>query len=180
MSKPYLHAQSSAKKFGGTPEDYIEIHNFMDSSKGAIADNRHRALTHNAWFLVTVLERIKFSNSHVTDIRQSVFSTIVNSDGKHVSVRDVGEQHILEDFKNKFIPSAQDYLSEIEFQPWMNNAQGLPPSFANIGRKKVRPEDTVIDGSRILPTPVPDFPWPGFPCPTKPFPDEPMMPTIKD
>ena len=45
--KPIIHAESSARKFGGQPEDYLEIHNFMDSSKSVIADNRHRALTHN-------------------------------------------------------------------------------------------------------------------------------------
>lgn len=53
MAKPYIHAISSAKRFGGKPEDYIEIHNLMDSSKGAIPDNRHRALTHNSWFFLT-------------------------------------------------------------------------------------------------------------------------------
>lgn len=46
MSKPFIHAQSSAKKFGGIWEDYISIHEFLDSSKSVIADNRHRALTH--------------------------------------------------------------------------------------------------------------------------------------
>ena len=40
MSKPYIHAQSSVRKFGGQPEDYEPIHAFMDCSKGAIADNR--------------------------------------------------------------------------------------------------------------------------------------------
>ncbi len=30
MSKPYIHALSSAKKFGGKPEDYLEIHQLMD------------------------------------------------------------------------------------------------------------------------------------------------------
>jgi len=44
MAKPFIHAESSVKRWGGKPEDYIEIHNLMDSSKGAIADHRHRAL----------------------------------------------------------------------------------------------------------------------------------------
>lgn len=58
MAKPYRHAMSSAKKFGGTPDDYIDIHNLMDSSKSAIGDNRHRALTHNAWFVGSIVELI--------------------------------------------------------------------------------------------------------------------------
>ena len=60
MAKPWIHALSSARKFGGKPEDYIDIHNLMDSSKGSIGDNRHRALTHNTWFIAPEgpLERI--------------------------------------------------------------------------------------------------------------------------
>lgn len=122
MSKPWIHAQSSAKKYGGKPEDYLEIHNLMDSSKSAMPDNRHRALTHNSWFLF-ILERI--------------FGTVMtNSDGKKVSVRDIGEQHILEDFCGKFIPSAQDYLQEMEFKDWMQNGNGHPPSFIKIEKRR--------------------------------------------
>ena len=49
---------SSAKKYGGVAEDYIDIHDFMDSSKAALPDNRHRALTHNSWFISVVIEKI--------------------------------------------------------------------------------------------------------------------------
>ena len=122
MSKPWIHSKNSARKFGGKPEDYLAIHNFMDSSKGAIGDNRHRALTHNSWFVSAdgPLERI--------------FGVVIkNSDNKEVSVRDIGEQHILEDFGMKFIPTAQDYLQEMEFKSWMNNGRtGVPSSFQRI------------------------------------------------
>lgn len=123
MAKPFIHAKSSAKKFGGIPDDYIEIHDLMDSSKMAFPDNRHRACTHNSWFL-GILERI-FGR------------TIKNSDGKEVSVRDIGEQHILEDFKMKFIPTVADYLQEMEIKDWMNNsAKGaVPPSNQKINNK---------------------------------------------
>lgn len=124
MSKPYIHAVSSARRFGGVPEDYIEIHNLMDSSKGAIADNRHRALTHTSWFLSVILERI-------------FGVTITNSVGKKVSVRDIGEQHILEDFGNKFIPTAQDYLERMDFDNWMQNGKGVPNSFKKLEKKTV-------------------------------------------
>ncbi len=122
MAKPWIHAESSAKKFGGKPEDYIEIHNLMDSSKGTIADSRHRALTHNAWFLSTILERI-------------FGVTITNSEGRKISVRDIGEQHILEDFGLRFIPSAQDYLQNIELEEWMISGKGAPPSFARLNKR---------------------------------------------
>ena len=125
MSKPWIHALSSACRFGGRPEDYIEIHKLLDSSKGTIADSRHRALTHTAWFLSTILER--------------VFGVVVtNSEGKKVSVRDVGEQHVLEDFRGRYIPSAQDYLQEIEVKEWMVSGKGPPPSSAKLYRTKLK------------------------------------------
>ena len=123
MAKPWVHAESSARKFGGKPEDYIELHNLLDSSKGTVADSRHRALTHTSWFLSTILERI-------------FGVTITNSEGNQVSVRDVGEQHVLEDFGGRFIPSAQDYLQEMEFKEWMLSGKGAPPSFAKLNRAK--------------------------------------------
>lgn len=121
MAKPMIHAISSAKKWGGVPEDYLEIHQLMDSSKGALPDNRHRALTHNAWFVQPggILERV-FGVS------------FTNSDGKVVQVRDVGEQHILEDFGG-FIPTVQDYLGDVEYEPWLNG--GFPPPSAAGGRR---------------------------------------------
>lgn len=128
MAKPYVHAVNSAKKWGGKPEDYEPIHAFLDSSKAVIADNRHRALTHTSWFVGHVLERVCFPNScpMTADYR---FPYIVNSDGRKVFVRDVGEQHCLEDFGMKYIPSAADYLVFMVFQDWMLNGQsGKPPS----------------------------------------------------
>jgi len=129
MSKPWIHAVSSAKRFGGNPEDYIEIHNLMDSSKATIADSRHRALTHNAWFVGTILEK--------------VFGvTITNSVGKKISTRDIGEQHVLEDFGGRFIPSAQDYLQETEMKEWMVMGRGEPPtSFKRIRFKNPKEKD---------------------------------------
>ena len=130
MAKPHIHAISSARRFGGEPEDYMPIHNLMDQSKGTIADNRHRALTHNAWFIREILPRI-FGD------------TFKNSAGREVSVLDIGEQHVLEDFNNRFIPSAQDYLELMEFQEWMNNARkGEPSSFKLIQKKQEETKTT--------------------------------------
>jgi hypothetical protein len=117
VAKPYSHALSSARRFGGVPDDYIEIHNLLDSSKGSIVDPRHRALTHTTWFLSVILEKI-------------FGVTITNSDGKQISVRDVGEQHVSEDFGGRFIPSAQDYLAEMELKEWMISGKGEPPPSA--------------------------------------------------
>jgi hypothetical protein len=119
--KPMVHAVSSVRKWGGHPDDYMPIHNMMDSSKGTIADSRHRALTHNTWFI-----------GPDGPLEKMFGYEIINSDGRRVSVRDIGEQHVLEDFGNRFIPSAQDYLQEIEMKEWMIAGKGNPPSFAKV------------------------------------------------
>jgi hypothetical protein len=122
MSKPYIHAISSAKKFGGNLEDYLPIHNWFDETKAVISDNRHRALRHHAEGIF-LCERI--------------FGVVItNSEGRKVSVRDVGEQHVLEDFGGKFIPTAQDYIEQMSFADWMNNGKGHPPSYAKISEHR--------------------------------------------
>lgn len=125
MAKPLIHAASAARKWGGEPEDYLEIEDFMDSSKAAFGDNRHRTLTHNSWFIFVV--------------EKCFGHTITNSEGREVSVRDICERHILEDFGNKYIPTVADYLGGMEFQPWMNNGiEGTPPSQRRINHNTTK------------------------------------------
>ena len=108
--KPYLHAKNSVKKYGGRVEDYQEIHDFFDTSKAVMCDVRHRAILHSA-FGIFLLERV-------------FGTTIVNSDGKHVSVRDLGEQHVFEDMG--FIPSMEQWLKNIPVADWMHGAKRKP------------------------------------------------------
>lgn len=119
MAAPYIHAQSSARRFGGKPEEYLELHELMDSTKSAFPDNRHRAITHNSWFATVVIPKI--------------FGAIAtNSDGRTYIPKDVAEQHIQEDFGKRFTPTVQDYLEHMEFIPWMANGPGNPSSAAKI------------------------------------------------
>jgi hypothetical protein len=101
--KPYYHAVSSARKFGGEPCDYVEIHSWFDESKAHMADLRHRALRHHS--------------QGIFECEQRFGTTIVNSDGRRVPVRSVGEQHVMEDLGR--IPSVQDWLGEIRPTEWM-------------------------------------------------------------
>lgn len=119
MGKPMTHARSSARRYGGSPDDYIEIHEFMDGSKGAVADLRHRYLTHNSWFIRHVVEK--------------VFGLeLTNSDERQVSTRQIAEDHVEEDFGG-FIPTAQDWAMAMEMQDWMRpGAGGHPPSVAEV------------------------------------------------
>ena len=157
MAKPFIHAKSSAKRFGGLPADYEEIHDFMDSSKAFIADNRHRAIFHSSAgiFYIEKIFGVNFSGIKAIKDKYSLpdsfeedmikflkesrtnGTTIKNSDGKEISVREIGEQHVLEDFGMKYIPSAQDYIQEMEMKSWMNNGLGEPPtSFKKIEKNK--------------------------------------------
>lgn len=117
MAKPYVHAVSTARRFGGKPEDYLAIHSFLDLSKSVLPDNRHRALTHTTWFLSNVLERV-------------FGATITNSAGRVVSVRDVGEMHVAEDFHGH-IPTAEDFLGELPYHAWMEGREP-PPSHRKV------------------------------------------------
>ena len=105
--KPLLHANVSVKTHGGNVDDYLPIHNFIDSSKAAHADIRHRAILHSAFGCFIV---------------EKVFGTyIVNSAGKKVSVRDIAEEHIIQDLG--FLPTLEKYLNNMQIQKWMSGTE---------------------------------------------------------
>ena len=96
--KPHIHAVISAKKFGGVPQDYQAVHDFFDSTKIAVPDHRHRAFLHNAYGIF-LLEKM-------------FGTTITNSEGKHVSVRDLGEDHVIQDLG--FIPTLEQCFNALQ------------------------------------------------------------------
>lgn len=103
MSKPWIHALSSVKRWGGTPEDYITIHEKMDSTKMAHAEVTHRCIFHSAFGIYLI---------------EDLFGRMItNSDGRNVQVRDIAEQHVIEDLG--FIPSLSDWLGCLPNEPWM-------------------------------------------------------------
>ena len=107
MSTSYIHAQASVRKWGGEPEDYVEIHEWLDNSKKSFGDVRHRALLHNTfgvWLAQDVFGR-------------TIQVTTKTGKTKHVAVREIAEQHIIEDLG--FIPSPGDYLENMEIKAWM-------------------------------------------------------------
>lgn len=101
--KPYIHAKNSVRRYGGQIEDYIEIHDFFDSTKAAWADVRHRAILHSTFGIYLV---------------EKVFgTTITNSEGKTISVRDIGEDHVVEDCGH--IPTIEKWLKNLPTEDWM-------------------------------------------------------------
>lgn len=115
--KPYMHGKVSVKKFGGKEEDYQKIHDFLDSTKSHFPDMRHRAMLHNSWGIY---------------LCEQIFGLyIVNSDDKKVQVRDIAEQHVLDDMGR--IPTIQDYLQHLPMLSWLGGRK----------RKKQVKEDLV-------------------------------------
>jgi hypothetical protein len=81
--KPLQHANISARTYGGVWTDYIEIHNFLDSSKSSCAHFKHRFLLHHA-------EGI--------DLAVRLFGEkVTNSDGQTISIRRILTDHLIED-----------------------------------------------------------------------------------
>lgn len=126
---------SSARRFGGVPEDYLSLHNWFDATKQAYADQRHRAVLHNTYGIFLAEERFGLeSENH--QLRNAVNRipkwlrallgirlpavrpvTITNSNGKAVPIRLLAEQHVIEDCG--FIPTLEDYLGDMPRHKWM-------------------------------------------------------------
>lgn len=105
--KPLIHAKISVKKYGGCVEDYIPLHDFFDDSKQCLPDIRHRALLHNSYGIFLL---------------EKVFGTyITNSEGQQVSVRDVGEDHVIQDMG--FIPTVEWWFKNMPIDDRMMGMQ---------------------------------------------------------
>jgi hypothetical protein len=102
---PYKHAQSTAQKWGGTPEDYVNIHDWFDETKAYTGDWTHRALRHHSAGIQWAVETF----GH----------TIQNSNGQKIPTKLIAEQHIEEDCG--FIPTPHQYLQPLKKAPeaWM-------------------------------------------------------------
>lgn len=112
--KPWEHAKLSVKIFkAGCPEDYLPIHDFLDSSKAHFPDMRHRAILHSS-FGIYLAERVFGTNIRVVN------HSIGPNDSDHwklVSVRDIAEKHVLQDMGT--IPTVQDYLEGLPMYDWL-------------------------------------------------------------
>jgi hypothetical protein len=95
--KPTTHSVASVRRYGGVLEDYLDIHEFLDMTKAAHPDMRHRAILHNTMgpFIAA-----KVFGTHYT-----------NSAGRMVDVRQVCEDHIIEDLGR--LPTVSSFLDLI-------------------------------------------------------------------
>ena len=110
MAHALHHAESSARKYGGRPEDYLGVHSWFDATKASLPLASHRAVRHNA--------------EGIFDCERVFGIAITNSAGRQVPVRFLGEQHVREDCRR--IPTLADWLRHLPIEPWMVNGVILP------------------------------------------------------
>ena len=106
------HAVSAARKWGGTPDDYIAIEEFIDSSKQVIGDVRHRSIYHHTtgvWLCQQVFGRT------ITVAKKNGHGTV------DIPVRLIAERHVIEDLG--WLPSPADYITGMPIKPWMSGSQ---------------------------------------------------------
>ncbi|MFD5069157.1 DUF6915 family protein [Streptomyces sp. NPDC058369] len=106
------HAVSASRKWGGRPEDYIEIEEFIDSSKKSMGDVRHRSLYHHTegvWLCQLIFGRT------ITVPKKNGHGTV------EVPVRLIAERHIIEDLG--WLPAHADYHKDNPIQKWMSGSQ---------------------------------------------------------
>jgi len=125
--KPLQHAQISAKTYGGSWADYIEVHNFLDSSKATCAHFKHRFLLHHA-------EGI--------ELGVRIFGeTVTNSENKTIETRRLLTDHLIEDVGRS-----------VKVDDW---ARDLLPDrgdsfYKFLAKKRERIESDTVPGEREL------------------------------
>jgi hypothetical protein len=98
MSHPYDHSRSSAKKWGGEPDEYLKYHEWFDETKSWIGHSYHRMFRHHS--------------EGIFQLEEIFGKFMINSVGKRVYIRYIGEQHVKEDCNN-YIPSAKEWMDNI-------------------------------------------------------------------
>ena len=113
MAHPYDHARSSAKKWGGSPDEYVKIHEWFDQTKEWVGHSVHRMFRHHS--------------EGIFECEKVFGPFFINSVGKRVFTRYIGEQHVKEDC-NGHIPSAKEWLDNITEKKtplWMLKTQKI-------------------------------------------------------
>ena len=78
MSNPLVHAERSARKWGGKAEDYLAIHRWFDATASHLTDNRHRMVLHNG-FGIALAEQVFGPQSSIQMADESLYATSASS-----------------------------------------------------------------------------------------------------
>jgi hypothetical protein len=98
MAHPIDHAKTAAKRWGGTWEEYIVYEEWFDETKAWIGHSYHRMFRHHS--------------EGIFQLEEIFGKFMINSIGKRVYIRYIGEQHVKEDCNN-YIPAAKEWLDNI-------------------------------------------------------------------
>lgn len=101
------HAKSAARKWGGKPEDYLFLEEWFDETKKWLGHSKHRLFRHHS--------------EGIFELEKIFGKSFINSDGRTVYTRYVGEQHVREDCCG-YIPSAKEWIQNLNTNPvpeWM-------------------------------------------------------------
>jgi hypothetical protein len=116
-----MHAKSAASKWGGTWQDYIEIEEFIDSSKKILGDVRHRSVYHHTegvWLCQQIFGRTIW-------VEKKTVEGLIE-----VPVRLIAERHIIEDLG--WLPSPADYIKNMPIEGWMSGSRRKELPLAHI------------------------------------------------
>lgn len=106
MADAWHHAVSSARTWGGVPEDYLPVHQWFDETKEWLPDARHRAIRHHSEGIGECIRALGPTVTVHGNVRE-----------KEIPTRWVAEQHVREDFGR--IPTAAEFLRTMPLEPWM-------------------------------------------------------------
>lgn len=109
MSHYHYHCVSSANAFGGTPEDYEEVHAWFDRGRTSTNAILHRMLAHHT--------------QGIADAVAHFGNTITISTGRKVPVSLLGEQHCREDLG--FVPTLDHYIELLTVPRWASKPAKL-------------------------------------------------------
>lgn len=95
----WKHSLLSKKKFKGEPEDYLEIHKFIDSSKLHYFNIKHRVLLHHTYGIDLCIQ--KFGE------------TLTNAENLKILVRDIAAEHCKEDLMG-VVPTLNNWFKYVD------------------------------------------------------------------
>lgn len=101
---------NSAKKFGGIPYDYQDVHDFIIGLCTPTSPLMVRIRIHSKWFMT-------FGLSHLLGT-----SSVRNSDGVFVDVQRIGEEHL--HYLYGFTPTGRDWEKKSKCKSWINGVGG--------------------------------------------------------
>jgi len=100
-SDTYAHAERDVERWGGAIDDYLPIHEFLDSTRAYLPDLRHRRLLHTSWG-VWMAERIFGRRPGLESI---------------LTVGDVAREHIRSELGR--VPTLVESTSGLTLEAWM-------------------------------------------------------------